>query len=388
MDDVKIIEQINQSSLKFLEPLEPEEMFKTIVEEAKKLVKAEHGSILLAEDGNLKRVYASDLFFNNIHIRDKGFTYRAFKSHQPFVVDVESVENFHKAIVDQGVKSIIQVPLSYRKKSIGVLTVHSLKAKHFTTRELHILKLFGSMASLAIRKMQSYEETKKALETRDLFISLASHELRTPLTTLNGYIQMLYMKLGKQETNEGKWIRELYTESGRLTNLVKELLEVNRIKQGQLQFSLEECKLTQIITNAMKRISLGEHQREIVFINTLKEREDLLIGDCEKLLQMFTALISNAVKFSPENTTVTIEVRSNAKQLSTLIIDKGEGIESRDLPYIFDEFYKGSNHQKEGMGVGLLLAKHIIAYHKGSITVKSKVKKGTTIEVKLPKGKV
>jgi signal transduction histidine kinase len=100
---------------------------------------------------------------------------------------------------------------------------------------------------------------------------------------------------------------------------------------------------------------------------------------------MLTAIINNAEKFSPETAEITIKLQAQGKQLNISIIDHGEGIEKRDLPYIFEEFYKGSNHQKEGMGVGLLLAKHIIGYHKGTISVKTKVKKGTTIEVRLPK---
>src|SRR5690606_7915517 len=118
-------------------------------------------------------------------------------------------------------------------------------------KETDILKLFGSFASLAIKKNELYEETKNALEVRDMFISLASHELRTPLTSINGYIQLLHSRKDKLGHSESKWINELYEESKRLTNLVRELLEVNRIKQGQLQFILRETKFSDIVTSAI-----------------------------------------------------------------------------------------------------------------------------------------
>lgn len=383
-----IIELINEAGVKFLEPLTMEATYATIVEEAKKLVQAEYGSILLEQEGKLTRVYSSDSFLDNVMVRDRGFTYDAFKNRSPHVKSITEIAKVHPEIKAKGIKSTIFIPLFYRNKSMGVLSLDSLNDRNVPKEELGVYKLFGSIASLAIRKTELFTETQKALETRDLFISLASHELRTPLTSLNGYVQLLYSKLGNKDTSEGRWTRELYEESGRLTSLVKELLEINRIKQGQLQYNLRECSLGEIIEKAIERSTFLSKERSIIFKDEIAKGQDLLIADSDKLLQMVSGLLRNAIKFSNPKTPIYVTLVENENALLLSVKDEGEGIRQEDLPHVFEEFYKGMNSkQKEepGMGIGLLLAKHIVTYHKGNISIDSTLGKGTTVNVMLPK---
>jgi two-component system, OmpR family, sensor histidine kinase ResE len=381
----QILEKINKSALKFLVPLSENEMYQTIVEEARKLFGGEYGSIFLENDGKLVRVYANASFFHDVRIRSKGYTYTTYKTKIPYVIDVEKQKNFHAPIKNQGVKSIIHIPLSYKNESIGVLTIHSRKKQVLDKNALHLLKLYGSMASLAIRKMQLYSQTKTALELRDSFISLASHELRTPLTALNGYVQLLYSRMGKSQSTESKWIKELYTESTRLTKLIKELLEINRIKQGQLQFVLRECYFSEIITHAIKKFESEISEHVIKFTNSLNPDEDRIIGDADKLDQVVIHILNNAAKFSPNGSVVAVSLTSTKKDIILQIQDQGKGIDRENITKVFDGFYKGIDNHKEGMGLGLLLAKHIIQSHKGEIIVDSAKKQGTIVEVKLPK---
>lgn len=381
---MQMIEKINKSAIKFLSPLSTEETFKIIVAEAEKLIGAQYGSIFLEEGGQLKRMYTDADFLENLQVRSNGFTYTSFHSQEPFVVDVAKQKNFHKEIKKRDIATIIHIPLSYKEKPIGDLAIMSEEHKAFSKKDIEGFKLYGALASMAIRKTQLYAETKSALETRDLFISLASHELRTPLTSINGYIQLLYSKLSKQNTVESKWVKELYDESLRLTKLVKELLEVNRIKQGQLSYELRECTLADFLDEAIKRYRFINPEREVSYEKKLKNNDVVIIGDGEKLLQMFTALLNNADKFSPKRTPIEVKVEDTKKLLSVSIKDQGEGIARQDLNKVFDGFYKSDN-QTEGLGVGLLLAKHIIQYHHGTIELKSKPKKGTTVQVRLPK---
>ncbi len=376
-----ILEKINTASLQLLSPLSPEEMYKTIVEEAKKLTSADFGSILLENHGALLRVYASSSFLSQVNTRKRGHTYQAYKTNEIAVLHVTTTADFNPTLKEKGISSVIVLPLSYKNQSIGVMTLQFKTLQKFSNDQLHVLKLLASMSTLAIKKTQNLEETKRALETRDLFISLASHELRTPLTSINGYIQLLHRKLATNPGSEGKWIKELLAESNRLTNLVKEMLEINRIKQGQLQFILTECNFKDVVQKAIGRIISMYPDRRILF--SPPKGNAMVIGDFEKLLQMISAILSNAIKFSPADSDIAVHLTTQKKQLVLKIIDKGEGISERDMPYIYDEFYKGTN--KNGLGLGLLMAKHIVQYHKGSITIKSKPNKGTEVVLKLPK---
>lgn len=149
-----ILEQINKSATRFLVPLTTDETFKIIVGEAKKIIGGEYGAIFLEEKGELKRVYADVDFLKTFKQRKRGFTYTTFTTVQPQVVDVEAEKNFHPTIIENGIKSIVHIPLAYKDKAIGVLTIHSLTAKKLTKHDLHIFSLFGSLASMAIRKIQ------------------------------------------------------------------------------------------------------------------------------------------------------------------------------------------------------------------------------------------
>lgn len=281
-------------------------------------------------------------------------------------------------------KYAVFLPLIYHKEAIGIIILFTDNEPLFT-KEIHSLyNIFTAIASAAIKKTQLHEEVKGALEMRDRFISLASHELRTPLTSMSGYAQLLYRKFADKDTVESKWIEELYFETQRLTQLIKELLDINRIKQGQLEFILREIDLAEVVDKALERFKVTHKDNNIVVINKVGTKKSFMIGDYNKLLQMITALLSNASKFSPFKSTIVIELDSNKRYIILRVIDEGKGIPKKEISKIFDGFYKIGTEEKEGLGVGLLLAQHIIESHKGKIEISSGKKSGTTIEVQLP----
>ena len=348
MDSSNILERIQTAGLKFLVPLTLEETYQTIVQEAIKLIDAEYGSILLEENNEWKRVYASSKLADKTESRKKGNTYKAFTQNKVIIADIKETAKFHPELKKQGVKSSIYIPLIYKDKAIGVLSINAKKKVEQTDSELKTLKLFGSMASLVIRKAQLYKETQDALDTRDFFISLASHELRTPLTSINGYIQLLHSRMAKKNSVESKWVNELYNESKRLTNLIQELLEINRIKQGTLQFVLRECDLTKIIKESIEKSNNIYPKRKIEFgpVSILKSAP--IVADFEKLQQVIMSIITNSIKFSPEDSLIRISLSQKQGNYQIQVIDKGQGMDRRDIMKVFEGFYKAESHVKEG----------------------------------------
>lgn len=380
------LERIYKSGLKFLVPLTPEETFRIIVDEAIKLVHGDQGAIFLEEGGALNEIYSS-VPGHPIRVRRKGFTHRSFAKRETFIVNAKELSKIYPQLVVAGIKSIIFIPLSYKNKSIGVLTVRSDKNKGFAKNEPDILRLFGSMASLAIRKMQLYDEVKRALEIKDLFLSMAAHEFRTPLTTISGYTQLLVGKLPKDHSAQSRWVEELSWETDRLTSLVNELLEVSRIKGGQFQYVWRECHLIRIMERAVAEFCFSHPDRELHFYNKLTDSQDIVVGDFDKLIQVASNLLDNAAKFSSAEKEVSITLDCRPSDFVITVKDSGQGIEKKDLPRIFEGFYRGSRVPGEGMGIGLFLAKSIVTRHKGLINVRSKPGKGTSVEVRLPRAK-
>ncbi len=380
-----ILEKIYKVGLKFLVPLTLEETYKLIVEEALKLIGANYGSILLGQQAELKRVYSSSPVLYKIKPRRRGWMYTVYTTKKPLILSSKSIIEIHPEIKQLGLRSDIIVPLSYRNHTIGVLSMMSYKDQYFTEQEVRILELFAPLASLAIKKSQLQDETKKALEFRDLFISMAAHELRTPITTISGYSQLLYSKFAGANTPEARWIEDLSLETLRLTYLVNELLEVNRIKTGQFEYIWKECSLRKVIKRAMSDSHFTHPKHKIIFQDNIVGDKDIIIGDFNKLLQLVINLLDNAAKFSPLETEIIVELKSKARLCYLSVMDRGKGIPKKDIHRVFEKFYQGTDHSKEGLGVGLFLVKNIVKQHHGDITIRSKEKIGTSIEIKLPR---
>ncbi len=383
-----ILEKIHRATLKFLTPLTPDETYTIVGQEAQKLVGGEHSTIYLLEDRELVRAYSSLPSLFRISGKERDIRYDVIKNKKPAILSLSFMKKLKKKYPFMGKvynRSALMIPLSYKHETIGLLSVLALKNTDFTEDKLEILTLFGSLASLAIKKNQLYDETKKALEVRDLFIAMAAHELRTPLTSVNGYIQLLYSKLSGAETPESRWIEQLYWEGNRLTNLVNELLEMNRIKSGKLSYYLRECSLREIFSRLEKNFLMLHPDRKLIIQDEIGKSSDIVIGDYEKITQVFSNLIDNAAKFSPEHSPVKVIIKQDDNDFIIRIVDQGKGIPQKDINKVFQGFYRGKEQTEEGMGMGLFLVKDIVSRLHGNIRIESKLGGGTVVEVKLPK---
>ncbi|MBI2019248.1 GAF domain-containing protein [Candidatus Daviesbacteria bacterium] len=378
------MDKVYKLGFKFLTQLTIEQTYQLIATEAMKLVKADYGSLLLLNENQLQRVYASDPVFYKIQPRKRDFMYRVLKSQKPVILSVKQIAKSHPAIGQTKIKSDLILPLINLQKSTGILSVMSLKDKYFTEKEVDALKLFLPIAVMAIRKAELYEEAEESVKAKDLFISMAGHELRTPLTTINGYAQLLKSKLSKSETPEARWAQQLAWESNRMTQLVNELLEIDRIRTGKLKYMWKECFLKELISKALVDFRFTHPENRVIFKNKLSGQLDRIIGDDSKLLQVIINLLDNAAKFSPLDKEISISLDNKSGYVVLEITDCGRGIAKKDLQKIYEMFYRGGNHTREGMGLGLFLAKNIIVHHRGTLSVKSKENKGTTVEVRLP----
>ena len=379
-----ILEKIYRAELKFLAPLSLEQTYQTIVKEAIKLVDADNGVIHLMKEGEFEVIYASQSQFYSIKPRPNGNVFKAFSSQKAILAtDISDIKKTHPEMRKSGLRTAIFIPLSYQKENIGVLAVTSKRSQIFDKGTLRILTLFGSIASLAVRKTQLYEETQKALETRDLFISMAAHELKTPLTSISGYSQLLFRKFSKSEAPEGRWVKQLSWELLRLTYLVKELLHTDSVESGELQYFFKECSLDEITSRVVANFRLT-HSTQRVSYKPPASKSDIVIGDYDKLIQVLTNILDNAAQASPANSKLSVNVNKKGSNFTISIKDQGHGIPTKDIPLIFNRFHRGSNNSREGMGLGLYLVQDIMKRHRGKISVSSIVNKGTTFTLTIP----
>lgn len=379
----KFLVAIDRSALNFLALNTPDEIYQAIVHEALKLINADYGTIMLYREGELRRIYANHEILAASSVRQRGRAYQAFKSKQPLIAKIESKDDIQKEQYKLNIKSIIFIPLVYKQKSIGVLNVLSTQEEQLSKDQLSMLKLYGSLACLAINKSEGYMETKSALETRELFMKMAAHELKTPITSIYGYLQLIKQYVDNNKLPKKDWVDSITSETIRLMKLIQELLQVETTKETFF-IDFEKIHLKKLLGKAEKDFKIIHTERELETEIKLSSKEDLIFGDKDKLLQMLVNLLDNAVKFSPQSSKIILKAKRVNKKIQITVKDFGQGIIQKDLNKIFDKFYRGGGHTREGMGLGLFLVKEIIRKHRGKIEIKSKTKVGTTIRIVLP----
>lgn len=213
------------------------------------------------------------------------------------------------------------------------------------------------------------------------FISNVSHEIKTPLSVIQNYVMLLQKeKLSKEEKQ--KYLRELVIATKRLSNLITNILKLNKLENQQLMPEIVEFNLGEEL-----RLSILQHEELIdnKNINLVCNIEDITISSARDLLQLvWNNLISNAIKFTNEGGTITIEVKQQDGYAVVKVSDSGIGISKEVGKHIFEKFYQGdTSHASEGNGLGLALVKEVIDILGGEIEVESELNVGTCFTIKL-----
>ncbi|MFL5664946.1 MAG: PAS domain S-box protein [Ktedonobacteraceae bacterium] len=228
---------------------------------------------------------------------------------------------------------------------------------------------------------------RKELEQRkDAFISMASHELRNPLAALKLQTALLKRKLAKQGSYDpAAALSKMEAQVNIATGLVEELLDVSKIQAGRLEYAQEPVDLDALLQE------IAETMQQINPSHTLVVRgavQTSLLGDRDRLGQVFTNLISNAIKYSPDAETVEIDLSASPETVTIRVHDHGIGIPREQRDKIFERFYRAAGPKQRaipGLGMGLYIVAEIIKRHGGTITVESEVGKGSTFQVTLPR---
>jgi signal transduction histidine kinase len=247
-----------------------------------------------------------------------------------------------------------------------------------------VLCLAGLISyALAKRELRPMEE---ALELQSRFTSDASHELRTPLTAMKTEIEVA-LRSGDLEARETRELLESNLEEiGKLEALSSALLKLAQYEESVRRADVGKVELTAVIEEAVDRIEGSAEARKIGF--DLHLEGATVPGDRASLVELLVILLDNSIKYSDENTTITISTEHQKLHVLTKVKDEGYGISESDLAHVFDRFYRGkvSDPEKQvvGYGLGLSIAQRITELHRGSMSIDSELGKGTTITIKLP----
>ncbi len=224
------------------------------------------------------------------------------------------------------------------------------------------------------------DAVQSSQEAMQHFLADASHELRTPLTAINGFAQALEDGTITDETARARAHNLIQNESRRLLRLVEELLDLSRLEGGQVRLERSPIQAGELLRHVADVFSLRAEDAEIGL--AVSAIDDLhLYGDFDRLEQVFTNLLDNALRYTPKGGAVTLAAGREAGQAVVTVTDTGLGIPPEELPHVFERFYHG---KRGSTGLGLAIAREIVRAHGGTVEIDNAPGAGARFTVRLP----
>jgi len=391
------------------------------ITEAKKIQEEVHKSRMLLQDfldnaNDLIQIVSPDakfIYVNKAWKETLGYSYKEIKNMTLFDIihpsRIEHCKELFKNILKGKCEERIEtIFITKDKKEIiveGNVTCHFEDGKPINTRAI--------FRDITLRKQQeenlrvSYEKLKEIDAMKTNFVSMISHDLRTPLTAIKGFLSLLLGgAAGELNKEQKEYLEIIKNNSERLLNLINDLLDLGKIESGRFTVERHTSDLGRILEKITNDISAFAAQKNIKIINEAHGKKLAVDVDEYRISQVLINLITNSVKFSPENTNIIIgfdevskedivvpeyiNIPASVKNRYVLIYEKdaGRGIEKENLEKIFEKFYqiKGTDVAKyKGLGLGLAISKSIIEAHNGVIWAESEgAGKGAIFKILIP----
>ncbi|MFE1245340.1 ATP-binding protein [Fictibacillus sp. NPDC058756] len=273
----------------------------------------------------------------------------------------------------------------HEKNKIGISYVFELEDEPKKVIQIYSESLVQN--DMKIGTVIVYRDITKEFEVDQMkseFVTTVSHELRTPLSSVLGFTELMLTRELKPERQK-KYLTTIHQEAFRLTSLINDFLDVQKMESGNQEFDKKYHSILPIIEDVIDVQKINSHKH--AFEVELKTENLSVFGDKDKLSQVFVNLMSNAVKYSPEGGKVQVILKSNENHLIIHVKDEGLGIPKAALQNLFTKFYRVDNSDRRkigGTGLGLAIVKEIVKAHNGHISVDSILGEGSTFTIKFP----
>jgi signal transduction histidine kinase len=315
---------------------------------------------------------------------------------------------YGKAMKDANLNSLIEVPLGTQASGhIGFLTIMNRDENAYTDNDLSLVAQVAAQVTPAIQNAMSHEQALELAESREKqslaeaksielervneakssFLAMVSHELRTPLTSISAYTDLIERNRSGNLTE--KQVRQLGVvsrNSAHLSRLISDLLDISKIESPEFTLTKANFDISEIVVElveSLEPLAAAKLQTITSFID-----EDIeLVADRQKLTQVVSNLVENAIKYSPESAEISVSTSRVDDAAKVVIRDNGYGISQSDQDQIFEAFFRSrteENWEVPGTGLGLALVKRIISMHGGTVTLDSKIGAGSTFTILLP----
>ncbi|MUG97124.1 GAF domain-containing protein [Scytonema sp. UIC 10036] len=286
------------------------------------------------------------------------------------------------------VRANLVVPVLQKEQLWGLLIAHHCQApRQWHQVEIDLLKQLATQVGIAIQQATLLEQAEAANRAKDEFVAMVTHDLRTPLNAILGWTHLLrHLKL--DEAGVARGLESIEQSAKFQEKLLEDLQDITRIIQGQLKLQVSEVNLVDVIQAALETAYPLAYDKTLCLESIIDNSIETISGDPKRLQQVLGNLLSNSIKFTPKGGRIEVRLERIDGFAQIKVSDTGCGISADFLPYVFERYQQAKgDRQRDGLGLGLAIARHLVELHNGTIEVTSLgLGHGTTFTIKLPLG--
>lgn len=281
--------------------------------------------------------------------------------------------------------SWISVPLVARSRMLGALSFCSVHPERiYTEEDVRLAEEVARRAALAIDNSQLYALAQRAIRARDEILGIVAHDLRNPLNTVEFAAEIMLRAVDGEQEKTRSLVQMILRAADRANRLIQDLLDVVRIEGGRLAVERAPCEPGKLLDEALQMMRSGAEKASIELTGVSQPGLPQVEADHDRILQVFSNLVGNAIKFTPAGGRVDLGVARSEDDICFSVADTGPGIAADYLPHLFDRFWQARPTDRRGAGLGLAIAKAIVEAHGGRIWAESTPGHGSTFFFTIP----
>ena len=394
------LEAANRCARALSSSLELDRAFEAFIREVRGLLPFERVAIVLSENGVAQVMAVAGVGAEDVLPRGSGrpihgtLLEELLRTNQTvYRRDMTSADYpEEEEFLGLGLRCRLATPLLQGTRATGMLSLVRREPDSFGPEEVELAGLLGRLVASAVQNIRAYEAERKTVEElrrlsalRADFVSLVSHELRTPMAAVIGAARTLQQRWRELSPDQRESFLELISgETGRLAELISDVLDTSRIEAGTFSFRFRDVDIAELVRDTVATAQLG--QDEVRLLANVHNALPEIRGDAERLRQVLSNLIDNAVKYSPAGSEVEVHAYPENGRVRIDVRDRGPGIAKEDQKLIFEKFGRvtGASATRPGTGLGLFIARSIAEAHGGELEVQSAPEQGSTFTLELP----
>jgi signal transduction histidine kinase len=394
-----VLEAANRCARALGSSLEIERAFEAFIEELGELVPFDRTAIVLVEGESARTIATAGRGARDVFPPGSVGPIRRSVLERVLAGDVivrsdlgEDEYPEDRGFASLGLRSEVVAPLLVADRPIGMIALSRSEVDAFSPDDVELLTLLGRLAATAVQNIRAYEAEHQTVEElrrlsalRADFVSLVSHELRSPMAAVIGAARTLQERWRTLAPEQREaFLALIGDETSRLASLIGDVLDTSRIEAGTFSYSFSDVDLTRLVEDSITTATVGQDAVRVraSVVGSLPA----IRGDRERLRQVLSNLIDNAIKYSPEGEEVVVRALRDDGRVQISVVDRGPGIPSDQQRLIFEKFGRADvpGGSKPGTGLGLFIARSIAEAHGGTLEVESRAEAGATFTLTLP----